>query len=226
MMDLTLSFVEDEGLELSFDEPDDLELGFGEVIKAVVDVSSLNVVKNGVYEAGVGAAYNPVTVEVPDGTVALLEGTATTLPANITSLRAYGCAHMNQIVDIRLPELVNLGMYAFANCVNLRRLELPKLEDMESTGRQFGACTRLEYVDIGQIRTLRTALFLNDVALTTIVSRYEGVVYFVANAFNGTPWSTGGTIFYVPDDYLSAYQSAAGWRDYAAQIKGLSELPS
>lgn len=201
---------------------------FGEYISggSSVTVSPLTVTENGTYNAGTNAAYNPVTVDVADGAVALIEGTASEIPDDITSIRDMACAYMPNLTEVSLPALTEMGSYAFTNCNNLTRFEAPNLETATQTGRQFNSCTSLTYADVGYIPRIMNAMFTNDSALTSVVLRYQGVVNFRTDAFTGTPIESGTGYIYVPDDLVDTYKSATGWSTHASQIKGISELPT
>lgn len=199
---------------------------FGEYIGGGSSVTPLTVTENGTYDAGTNAAYNPVTVNVADGAVAIIEGTATSLPIELTKVNDYGCCYLEGLTEVLLPNVTELRGYAFANCENLTRAEFPALTSAASLGRQFGACPSLEHVDLGSLNALRQNMFLNDTALESVVLRKDGVATFIANAFNGTSFTSGGVFIYVPDDLVDTYKAATGWSTYASQIKGISELPT
>lgn len=44
--------------------------------------------------------------------------------------------------------------------------------------------------------------------------------------FGGSKIAAGTGYIYVPDDLVEDYKAATNWSTYAAQIKGLSELPT
>ncbi len=79
----------------------------------------------------------------------------------------------------------------------------------------FGGCTALEAIDLGTGGRIGGYAFTSSTKLKTLVIRGTGAVAALGstNAFNGTPFASGGTggNFYVPSALISSYQSATNW---------------
>lgn len=95
-----------------------------------------------------------------------------------------------------------------------------------TTNGAFANCTNLAKVDISDgVTLIRQYTFHNCSSLATMIVR--AVTPPTLNGpFIGTAIAAGTGTIYVPDESVEAYKTAINWSTYAAQIKGISELPT
>lgn len=95
-----------------------------------------------------------------------------------------------------------------------------------ATNGAFANCTNLAKVDISDgVTLIRQYTFHNCSSLATMIVR--AVTPPTLNGpFIGTAIAAGTGTIYVPDESVEAYKTATNWSTYAAQIKGISELPT
>ena len=120
-----------------------------------------------------------------------------TISDSITSIMAYVFQTCKSLTNITIPDsVVSIGTGAFDNCTSLTNIVIP--ENVTSIGViAFNNCTSL---------TTMTVLATTPPTLASV------------NAI-----STATTSIYVPDESVSAYQSATNWSNFADKIKPLSE---
>lgn len=106
----------------------------------------------------------------------------------------------------------------FANCTSLKEVVIPNFR-AANTSSVFNGCTSLELVDING-GVIGSTLFANCNSLKTLVIRDSNIMtLYHINAFNGTPFASGGTggTVYCPASLISQYQTASNWSTlYAA----------
>lgn len=133
-----------------------------------------------------------------------------------------------------------LGYSQFQGCTNLERITLPtglkeirgyyfdgtaipKLivpEGVEIVGPAFVAgCQRLEYIEFpSTIKSIGGNLLYSSNATPAVVVKAA-----TPPSFGGFGWFKDGTIIYVPDSSVTAYQTHDNWKSWASAIKPLSE---
>lgn len=178
------------------------------------DVSIFGV--TGTYEGGGGGSgmalsdFIARTLRNEDRAVVLTGNTADFLKGmffrwtNITSFKS-------------LSSSASIGnaTYCFADCTDLKTIVLPNItaQTMSSSSMYFAQkSTALEAVDVSF--GFYNYSFDGCSSLDTVVLRRSGVTTLGnINAFNGTPFASGGTggTLYVPNDLLASYQSASNW---------------
>ena len=122
-----------------------------------------------------------------------------------------GCT---KLTTIDAPEFKDLGDYCFSNCTSLVNVVLPKVTSLY---RSFVNDTKLQVLDLSikNEKPSITLAFQGDTVFKTLIIRCEIGVAGLSNinAFNNSPFAsgkTGGTL-YVPQDLITAYQSATNW---------------
>ena len=146
----------------------------------------------------------------------------------------------------KIPDLINIGEYAFYSKSNLAFKKLP--DSVVTIGsRAFIACTNMnleilssnlttigEYAfqnckGLTSLDTISTALseigsnaFNGCLNLTTLIVRATTPPKLKSQPFSATPIASGTGYIYVPDESVEAYKTS--WSTYANQIKGISEL--
>ena len=118
----------------------------------------------------------------------------------------YGC-----LISSACPQI-------FANCTGLKKAVIPNFR-ASNVANVFNGCTSLELVDING-GVIGTTWFTNCNNLKTLVIRDSNIMtVYNINAFNGTPFASGGTggTVYCPASLISQYQQASNWSTlYAA----------
>ena len=154
---------------------------------------------------------------------------------------AAGAFYESSINEVIAPKLQECGSYAFFNCKQLRKIDLPLLQNvadncfrnttnLESAvlpsattinGDSFWA-SGLIRIDLSAVTVINVA-FKSCSRLTTVIIRNTATVASLTstNAFSGT----SKAYFYVPDNLVEEYKSATNWSTYADRIKPLSEVP-
>lgn len=126
-----------------------------------------------------------------------------------------GCS---SLLSVYLPKVDRVWNTMFKGCSSLKTLVLPKLYQLSRPNSVDGD-TALEKIDFGGKNTsnpnsLANNWFKNCTSFNTLILRYPRLISLSGTgAFDGTPFAsegTGGTL-YVPQDYISSYQSATNW---------------
>lgn len=125
----------------------------------------------------------------------------------------YAFQYMASLNTLNLPAVTFMGSDSIAQCNALKQLCLPELADISNS------CFRneqgLERVDFTKLQQIRTTTFQKDSALTVVILRKSDAICTLANinAFEGTPFASGGTggVVYVPAALIAEYQAATNW---------------
>lgn len=98
----------------------------------------------------------------------------------------------------------------------------------EINNSAFQSAGKMTYIYIGgQSPTIKSNVFAGSTSLTAVILSSDVVGSLSStNAFTLTPIYSGTGYIYVPDDLVDQYKVATNWATYAAQIKGLSEIPA
>lgn len=122
-----------------------------------------------------------------------------------------------------------------ANNIKITKAKLPLQEVKVSSLRSgFYGCTNLKEIDFGGVLvddsnyTNGYQVFYNASSLERVIFRNDTeVAWFNNSSFSGSAIAAGTCLIYVPDNLVDAYKTdtQTGWRNYADQIKPLSELP-
>lgn len=151
------------------------------------------------------------------------------LPASLKTIATFGLANCTALALTSLPDsLEELESYAFNGCTMLAITSVPE-GVTRLTSNVFYNCkglteltfngniTQIEQSALSNCANLSKIVFPNVTAVPTLDNR---------NAFNGTPIASGTGYVYFPDALVESIKVASGWSTYAAQIKGVSELPT
>lgn len=151
--------------------------------------------------------------------------TSLNLP-NCTTVGDNGVSSCSSLTSLNLPNCTSIGDSGLSGCSSLTSLVLPNCESIGESS--FASCSKLKTLELPKVKTIKVRCFYGCKALTTLIIRTEGQVATVGASsgytWSSTPIASGTGYIYVPDDLVDAYKVATNWKDYADQIKGLSEL--
>ena len=129
-----------------------------------------------------------------------------------------GCSSLAS--SLTFPTVTELWGSAFKGCSLLPNVYLPSLTTM-TNGSQFADCTSLVYLDFPKLGKIERLCFQNCYALKTLILRKDTAICTLnnINAFDGTPFASGGTGGKVltPRSFIEPYQTGTNWSTlYAA----------
>lgn len=135
-------------------------------------------------------------------------GTNTTQYAGSLNSPFDGCT----ATSVSCPNLENAGWQMFVGMSSCRSFYLPKVKTIARAA--FDKCSAIEVLELPKLQRLDTYALSNCTSLHTLVLANSAVAELVnISALNNTPFAsngTGGTL-YVPENLISAYQSANNW---------------
>lgn len=122
--------------------------------------------------------------------------------------------------------LRNIGMNAFARCLNLKTAYLTGNYPLVVGSSAFNYCAKLNYVYISNISKINTSAFANCSKLSAIylggssvASIANSSVFMNTPIRNSTYLGVFGSI-YVPASLLASYQTASIWSIFSARMVG------
>ena len=129
-----------------------------------------------------------------------------------------GCKSLKEVYIPTPGTFGSPATYLFENCTALTEFVAPLIRTSTTSG-MFKGCSALTLVDV-MGGGLGQTYFERCSSLTTLVLRNDTVVTLAnINAFQGTPFASGGTggTVYVPAALIESYQTATNWSTlYAA----------
>lgn len=133
----------------------------------------------------------------------------------ITKLGTYALYYRSTLKTLNLPNMTAGASGCVGQCSNLTEVRLPGLKTIES-GTWFAGCSKLAFADLGATIQLSASTFSSCSALKTLILRRQGTTGTsmpALNAFNGTPYTSGGSggKVYVPSAMIEWYKAATNW---------------
>lgn len=130
----------------------------------------------------------------------------------------YGC---KALVSVNLPRATRIDNNAFRDCTSLVSVNIPSFSPSTNPTSLFNGCSSLPNVDLPQgVTKVVTSMFKGCTVLKTLILRRESVCTLSAtDAFDGTPFASGGTggKVLVPRALIESYETATNWSTlYAA----------
>ena len=123
-----------------------------------------------------------------------------------------GCKSLKEVYISVSCTFSTLATYLFADCTALTKFVAPLIRTSTTPG-MFRGCSALTLVDV-MGGGLGQTYFERCSSMTTLVLRNDTVVTLAnINAFQGTPFASGGTggRVYVPAALIESYQTATNW---------------
>ena len=143
------------------------------------------------------------------------------LPASMRTVPFGLCSDCSDLIDIQFNGQVVINESAFANCINLRTLNLPEgLEFMMSYC--FGSCSALTSVTLPSTLKYVSRPFFNCKNLKEITCLTIAPPYPADTHIHGDIGDKGFTLF-VPQQAVDDYQEAKIWSDF--EVVGTDQLP-
>lgn len=124
------------------------------------------------------------------------------------------------LITAEFPVAKNIGTWAFNGC-NIVSISFPNAERIEPMA--FAQCRSLVAAYIPNAKFIGGSAFAScNYLLSVVVGINHSSICVLENsrAFSGT--NTAITI-YVPDSFVTDYQTAANWSYFSSRIKGISE---
>ena len=143
------------------------------------------------------------------------------IPNGITSIEGYTFNECHSLKSVNIPESVTkIGGFAFKGCTSLESINIP-INTTLIYGGSFWECKSLKSIKIPKNVTR-----IGDMAFvgcSSLISVYcEPTTPPILENFSESGVFIGNRAMkiYVPENYVDAYKSADGWKDYADKIVG------
>lgn len=131
---------------------------------------------------------------------------------NVTNVNQYALYACTKLKSVSLPNAVTIGNNAFDICIALTDVHIPAATTIG--GSAFSSCNELSFLDLPSATSIGSGAFYICPKLSTLVLRSSTVCELKnENAFNSTPFASGGTggTVYVPSSLIASYQTASNW---------------
>ena len=137
-----------------------------------------------------------------------------------------GCTSLTTVPQLDFSSVTD-ATNMFSGCTSLTTVPQLDFSKVTKASGIFSNCSSLTTLDFSNIKTIGPKFAQYSSSLSTLIIRNPTTLATLGstNAFSNTPIASGTGYIYVPDDLVNSYKQATNWSTYAAQIKGLSELP-
>lgn len=170
--------------------------------------------------------YNLLSVTIPNGVTAIGSYMFRTcyglhsvsIPNSVTTMNDYGFAYCRSLEEAIIPSGVSsIKAYMFRECYALRRVDIP--DSVTSIGDYaFYACRSLRSITIpANVTSIGTCAFYR--CYGTEEYHFLPTTPPTLAATNAFTNIVAGTIIYVPQGCLEAYQTATNWSTYASYMQ-------
>lgn len=142
----------------------------------------------------------------------------------VTQLRGAAFSNLTNLNTLHLDAVTTLLGNSVINGSSVKTLVMPSLVQAGFVGMSyaFQGAASLEVADFGAVETIGLYAFNNDTHMVKLILRKNAVVTLGGvNAFNGTPYKSGGTggEIYIPkslydhlgDNSANDYKAASNW---------------
>ncbi len=171
------------------------------------------------------------SIDLPDGLTSIGYAafykcsslTSIDLPDGLTSIGDWAFGSCSSLTSIEIPNSVtSIGDYAFYGCTNLKNVTIG--DNINTIGRwAFSGCSNLDYFSFGKsVKSIGQEAFSDCVNLKKLISYAEVPPTCDTNALDDiNKWEC---TLQIPENTLSAYQSANQWKDFFFIEDVLSEI--
>lgn len=144
------------------------------------------------------------------------------LPA-CTTVRSKAFEGCSSLTFADLPACTTVGDYAFQFAKKLNSISLPACESIGTFSFSNTGLTALELPNCSSIEAYAIS---NDSSLAWLTVGTNLTTVCILKNVNALKNLERLAAIYVPDNLVSAYQSATNWSFYSELIKGISEKPA
>lgn len=126
------------------------------------------------------------------------------------------------LVNVSMPEMLEIGPSSFQGCTALTEFVLPKAHAGYSY--TFADCTSLDIVDLGGDGGVIGTGTFRGCTLSALVLRSSTMVTLSnTNAFQNAGIETGTGYIYVPRNLISTYEAATNWSNFSNQFRAIED---
>ena len=203
------------------------ELALDIIDRSITGISSNELTRIGAYAfhncAALANVHLPKVSAIGDsafeGCTALTHISFPGVTTDTVGFRGNAFKNCSNLKSIDFPNAIgSIWMELFCGCKSLTDVNIPKWVDLPSY--LFSRCESLEKLDLPSVAKINTVVFEGCTNLNLLILRNTTLVTLVnVNAFNGTPFASGGTggTVYCPAELIAQYQQATNWATlYAA----------
>lgn len=123
------------------------------------------------------------------------------------------CDGLVYITEDQFPNLVTIGVSAFANCTGLEDVEFPAVTTVSNNS--FNGCTNLETFETGESQVTFTTPFASCSKLESLIINSTTMsTLSTATGLAGTAIANFKGAVYVPNNLLATYKANANWKNY------------
>ena len=131
----------------------------------------------------------------------------------VTSISSGAFSSCSSLTTVDFPEVTSISSGAFSSCNSLTTVDFPKVTSINNSS--FSSCSSLTTVDFPKVANIDSFAFSSCSSLNVIVLRKTDTICTLSNinAFNYTPFASGGTggTLYVPQALIASYQANTRW---------------
>lgn len=144
---------------------------------------------------------------------------------NVETIKTYGFYGCGNLLELNFPKATAIEANAFTDCKAATICRLNSLKAITSEIVRSLTAMRIVYIPL--VESIVGAPFADCTGLEAVIITQTNKVATLAatNAFVRSSIANGTGYVYIPDDLVNSYKTATNWSTFAAQIKGLSELP-
>lgn len=127
---------------------------------------------------------------------------------------------VNLVMSINLSIATYIGKWSFSKCCNIIFINTDMKFITSLPDGSFFNCSKLNNIHLYEISSIGGQTFYGCDALQYIIIESVKPPTLGSQSFD----NTNDCSIYVPDESISAYQSATNWSNYSSRIKALSSF--
>lgn len=147
------------------------------------------------------------------------------LPSTLKTISTQAFYLCTSLEDIELPSSLNtIENGVFSNCSALKTITIPSGVAVLNQNCFYECSSLEEIIFLGDVTKINSMVFNGCNKLAKMVFKNVTNVVSLSSSITDTLIASGTGYVYVPDTLVDSFKTSAGWKTYANQIKGLSEL--